>query len=523
MAGLVVGCGDPDSAGEGSEDALGETQGDEAGSDELGDDGPQGEDGGGGDGQGDEQGDEGEGEPSCAEQPGPWDAGYALTRADTPAGDPALGLSILLEEDYVACGIPLSLFGIAQTFLGKYTQGESLDWRAGKNADVPYSWNVITFEDGSEMVAPNCFNCHGAQLDGELVLGLGRTDVDFTQDMGTALALMPTFPPLTEAGVAFNKMIERFEVISPPAQMRTIGTNPAIMYALVLVNHRNPLTLAWLDEPMAELPPEMILPGDPPPWWRVKKKAAHFANGMSRGDHRGTMILASSVCTDTTAEASVILDDFVHVNAYIESLEAPLWQDFSGPAIDQALAERGREVFECSCAGCHGTYDEDPEVETYPNLLIPLDVIGTDSAMAAYAADQLGYLTQWFNASYYGLVTDLVTKDPFAGYVAPPLDGVWATAPYFHNGSVPTLAAVLDSSARPRYWRRVDDDSTHYDWSALGWIHEVLDYGQSEAALDERTSIYDTDLFGHGNEGHAFGDSLSAEDRAAVIEYIKTI
>jgi hypothetical protein len=39
------------------------------------------------------------------------------------------------------------------------------------------------------------------------------------------------------------------------------------------------------------------------------------------------------------------------------------------------------------------------------------------------------------------------------GYVAPPLDGVWATAPYLHNGSVPTLAALLDTRNRPTYWR----------------------------------------------------------------------
>ena len=41
-----------------------------------------------------------------------------------------------------------------------------------------------------------------------------------------------------------------------------------------------------------------------------------------------------------------------------------------------------------------------------------------------------------------------------AGYQAPPLDGVWATAPYFHNGSVPTLAGVLNSKARPKVFTR---------------------------------------------------------------------
>ena len=57
---------------------------------------------------------------------------------------------------------------------------------------------------------------------------------------------------------------------------------------------------------------------------------------------------------------------------------------------------------------------------------------------------------------------------PGDGYVAPPLDGVWATAPYLHNGSVPTLAALLDSRLRqPRFGiGRGDDD---YDLGLVGW------------------------------------------------------
>ena len=62
-----------------------------------------------------------------------------------------------------------------------------------------------------------------------------------------------------------------------------------------------------------------------------------------------------------------------------------------------------------------------------------------------------------------------VTDDPTPGYTAPPLDGIWATAPYFHNGSVPSIALVLDSAARPGTWRRLDYDSTNFDQDALGW------------------------------------------------------
>ena len=59
------------------------------------------------------------------------------------------------------------------------------------------------------------------------------------------------------------------------------------------------------------------------------------------------------------------------------------------------------------------------------------------------------------------------------GYVATPLTGVWATAPYLHNGSVPTLAALLDSTTRPKYWSRKygtngSYDSNDYDEHAVG-------------------------------------------------------
>ena len=296
--------------------------------------------------------------------------------------------------------------------------------------------------------------------------------------------------------------------------------NPAIMYALSLLAHRDPDTLAWNDEPSYALDPERLLPSDPPPWWRASKKASHFANGMSRGDHRGTMILASSLCTDTVAEAEELLDYFRDIQAYLETLEAPPYPF----AIDEALAAEGEVVFECACAGCHGTYDADPAAESYPNLIIPVDVIGTDPQFATYAGEGGAYhfLETWFNESFYGGVSTVVTSDPAPGYTAPPLDGVWATAPYFHNGSVPSIELVLNSAARPTYWRRVDYDSTNFDESALGWPWEAT-ASQAETAQSQRKYVYDTTIFGYANTGHTFGDELDEHERAAVLEYLKTL
>jgi hypothetical protein len=109
------------------------------------------------------------------------------------------------------------------------------------------------------------------------------------------------------------------------------------------------------------------------------------------------------------------------------------------------------------------------------------------------------------------------------GYIAPPLDGVWATAPYLHNGSVPDLRSLLDSRLRPQFWQhRVDPRA--YDPSVLGWEYERLQHGKSGVTETQaRARVYDTTLPGYGNGGHLFGDGLTEAERTAVIEYLKML
>jgi hypothetical protein len=105
--------------------------------------------------------------------------------------------------------------------------------------------------------------------------------------------------------------------------------------------------------------------------------------------------------------------------------------------------------------------------------------------------------------------------EPFDGYIAPPLDGVWITGPYLHNGSVPTLEGVLNTKARPKYWSR-DYDNLQYDYEKAGWRFQIHDSAGG-------TTVYNTDLPGYGNYGHDFGDRLTSKERKAVIEYLKTL
>lgn len=455
------------------------------------------------------------GEPGCQE--GPWTLGRAIALPELPQGDPVAGYTALLTKDYVSCGIPWELFSFAEGVLGVE---EPLPGREGKNAEVGHGWNVVTRPDGSELVVSNCLQCHAGYFNGELIVGLGKVSADFTTPIESVTDPLPDLPETTEANALFNKFKARMAALGPYSRMRTIGANPAVMFALVLLSHRDPATLAWSDEPLYPLSAELVIPADPPPWWRVGKKATNFANGMSRGDHRGTMVLASSLCTDSVAEAAPVVEYFADIQAYIASLEAPKYP-FS---VDEALAAEGKAIFECNCAGCHGTYSADPKEETFPNLLIPIEVIGTDPAFATQAGEGGLYhhLQEWFNSSFYGMFSEVVTDDPGPGYTAPPLDGIWATAPYFHNGSVPSIELVLNSKARPVAWRRVDYDSTHYDENALGWPWEPAPL-QADAPAHERKYIYDTTLYGYGNGGHTFGDHLSDSERRALIEYLKTL
>jgi hypothetical protein len=293
----------------------------------------------------------------------------------------------------------------------------------------------------------------------------------------------------------------------------TVGANPAQAITLALMAHRDPKTLAWSNEPLMDLPDSEVLPVSVPPWWNVKKKHAMFYNGQGRGDHVATMILASTTCTDTVAEAREIDRWFVDVAAYIASLEPPAYPW----AIDRALAEDGERLFNRECKECHGRYGA---TERYPNKLVALDEVGTDPAMAEVAVDGARDYIRWFERSFYGRRADAV---PGLGYVAPPLDGVWATAPYLHNGSVPTIAALLDTRTRPTYWRH-DGADPAYDQGALGWRYRELTRDREQfASLEEQKWVYDTTRPGYGNQGHDFGDELTDAERRALLEYLKTL
>jgi hypothetical protein len=428
------------------------------------------------------------------------------------AGDPAAGLAALLERDSVGCGIPETVMNaLPGDFYGGIAGSSAqLPGRTGAGADLPYYLNRVSRDAGYDSLVPNCLLCHASEWNGEVVVGLGATTIDYTDDFGptartaASYASFLTSDPNEQAEL--RKWAERIEAIAPYIQLESIGVNAADSLATALFAHRRADTLEWSETLLLDPPPTHAVPVDVPPWWRMGKKNAMFYTAGGRGDHARIMMSASALCTDSVEQAAAIDAWFGDVRAFIGSLEPPAWPF----ALDTALAERGRGVFESTCSECHGRYGDDGE---YPNWVVSIDEVGTDDYLARGEAWAGGRFSDWFNRSFYGETARL---EPQVGYVAPPLDGVWASAPYLHNGSVPSIAALLESPVRPTYWRRTFD-STDYDPATLGWRYETLDGKANDPA------VYDTTQLGYSNRGHTFGDALTADERFAVLEFLKTL
>ncbi|MDO6729716.1 hypothetical protein Q4577_06785 [Marinovum sp. 2_MG-2023] len=178
--------------------------------------------------------------------------------------------------------------------------------------------------------------------------------------------------------------------------------------------------------------------------------------------------------------------------------------DFPPPpfpvAFDPDLAAEGREIYQrAACDTCH-----DPGAVRMGQVTSS-EVLGTDRQR-----------TDLFDATmvrYFGTVGDKYSWKfnnyrVTDGYANMPLDGIWMRAPYLHNGSVPTLADLLSPPAdRPAEFFR---GCTHFDPERVGF-----------ACTDG--FAFDTTLIGNGNGGHLYGTDLDADEKSALLEYLKSL
>jgi mono/diheme cytochrome c family protein len=422
------------------------------------------------------------------------------------SGNAAMGYRYLTTGDYIKSGIPYNFFllGFGKT-TANYLHRDSL------NATVSHDYTAVRAANGEVVVAPNCLQCHAQVFDNKLYIGLGNSLIDFSdrqklnpRNAATAeMVLRKGDPRKYEAAAPF---LTAMKAISGDLYTEVRGVNSADRLADLLVAHRDPETLRWKAAPVIDVAGSVV-PTDTPPWWLLKKKHAMFYNGFGRGDF-GRFLMASNLLTvSDSSEAREVDSHFNDVLAYIYSLEPPKYPH----PVNNVLVKQGGHLFVQYCSKCHGNYGEGGE---YPNLLIPESIVATDSLLykSNYQSPQF---IEWFNKSWFSQGDHPARLEPFNGYIAPPLDGIWITAPYLHNGSVPTLEALLDSKKRPVYWSR-DFNDPQYDYAQVGWKY-------TQEPGPRGTAVYNTTLPGYGNYGHRFGDKLSDKERKALIEYLKTL
>jgi hypothetical protein len=100
---------------------------------------------------------------------------------------------------------------------------------------------------------------------------------------------------------------------------------------------------------------------------------------------------------------------------------------------------------------------------------------------------------------------------PPLGYYARDLAGIWATAPYLHNGSVANLVELLTPPAQRA--KQFYVGSNVFDPARIGFSTEPTPVA----------TLLDTAVPGNSNAGHAYGTELSAAEKERLIEYIKTL
>lgn len=239
------------------------------------------------------------------------------------------------------------------------------------------------------------------------------------------------------------------------------------------------------------------------------------------------------------------------IESWVNTLLSPQWPGTYLPPIDVVKAANGQLLYNQYCASCHTVIDRTNVNQSIAVTMTPVTQVQTDPTMAVNAATRTGltgilqgykefiYLGDIFGAtaSAAAILTNgvlgVLIAHPFEGieaaieeymsiqdakkfdpesYKARPLNGIWATAPYLHNGSVPTLAQLLIPPAQ-----RVKQfyvGSREFDPANVGFVTS-----QTPGAY-----LFDTTVAGNSNAGHDYATGvLSAPQRLDLLEYLKTL
>ncbi|MBC9882072.1 hypothetical protein G8O24_32600 [Bradyrhizobium sp. INPA01-394B] len=291
-----------------------------------------------------------------------------------------------------------------------------------------------------------------------------------------------------------------------------------------------------------------------PALWDTPRFSWVLYNASIRQPLTRNIVEALGVLAPIKHDATMITPDVMHGiqmenvvwgQRRLMDLRSPRWPEAILGGLDQKRALRGQLVYLSACANCHeaapgeaasGSCSEiqiplvdlrkvgtDPEqATTFNGRRIALSKIGGPDAMSNYkAAEALtgNIAAQWIarskdnaaGAAEINCGRPNQFRAPLA-YRARPLNGIWAMAPYLHNGSVPSLHdLLLPPGQRPK---------TFY---VGNWEFNPDIVGYDMKAQTPGAFLFDTTIRGNSNAGHLYGTDMTEDDRNALIEYLKTL
>lgn len=436
--------------------------------------------------------------------------------------------------------------------------------------------DAVYEEDGTMLTTKTCFQCHAGTVAGTIVAGLGNAHFDAVvavEDIerleswwrhplrGAGLGLLGWVSPRSPRALTeFRDYVVRL-VAPAVSHSKTRGDNlgPYSVWYLAAnavdpAKHGLVLRDPDADEgPLSSLLKVPLPSVDPLPWWNMKFKARAYWFWDAPG-HRSTDFNANfwvpqqAIDRPETPDAHMarfdekraIIDDALQFGRETHSPPAPWDVDPAAVDMGRALYHQERALADGSkldCLRCHGTYVSagDGWVVDFPNaglVDVQTDPVYNETLQSLQPlAARLGAM-----AGRYGDASPQSYPVTEAGYHAPVLVGLWASAPYLHNGSVPTLHALFAPATRPKIWGRVIDDPAAYDRDGVGLANEVISVSRYEelvanaagksadhpAAIEVRR-FYDTRGLGRDAGGHTFGQQMNTEERSALIAFLVDI
>ncbi len=431
----------------------------------------------------------------------------------------------------------------------------SVPYPGGERPRYRMGYGKVSLPEGTAF-SISCAACHSSNLFGRTVLGLNNRFPRANEAFHYAQKFVPHVP-LSLFRLETGGTDGEVELFARAQQrLGSIGVKIPVVAGLDTSLAQVALSLAKRkDDPYASFSRELekhpqneplrkfVADSKPAVWWNVKYKNRWLSDGsVISGNPIYTNILWNEIGRGTDLKE---LEDWLkrnerviqEITTAVFSMQAPRITDFfPAEKISLARAKRGEIVFQQRCARCHGTYEKAwslPEFSQkslaeqiatikvhYHEKTLVIDV-GTDPQrwQGMKSLEQLNEL----NISRENGILVKAQK----GYVPPPLVGIWARWPYFHNNSIPNLCAVLTAGKdRPKvFYMGEANSTTDFDFDCNGYPLQKV---PREWRRPDRK--YNARKAGLSNLGHDEGiflkngkELLSIEEKYDLLQFLQTL